>query len=346
MVTYVSETTTRLDRRHDDLVARVEGEVAGRLEMLVAGLDEQSETLRSVRSDTEDRLDAVGASISRVDERLVAVDERFGMLDGRLGGVDERIDLADGRLEAVGASIGRVDERLVAVDERLVAVDERFGMLDGRLGGVDDRIDLADGRFVDVEAQLVAHGERVGTIDERLLESERRTRSVADAVAQIDLEAIDTMKDKLSAAAGEAMLVRIEMERFEKTIGERSDQLAVRLTEVETTLQDTTLDVAASVQLDRLEEIERALAELDPDQFVRRDGLPTDPTATAPSLDDATSGTEVGDPESLTLASAESILKGDEPRLPGRPTPVGSDADRSDIDAIIAAAEAVNEREV
>ena len=32
------------------------------------------------------------------------------------------------------------------------------------------------------------------------------------------------------------------------------------------------MDVSTSVQLDRLEEIERALIELDPNQFVRKDG--------------------------------------------------------------------------
>ncbi|MEY2957576.1 MAG: hypothetical protein RLZZ01_144 [Actinomycetota bacterium] len=316
MLTYVSETTARLDRRQDELAARLDGVVDDRL----AGLDESIADLggrlvtteEALRSDVVERLGVLEASTAAT---IASTAERVANIDDRLVSVDERVGTVDERL-------GSVDDRLSALDDQLVVVDERLTRGDERLADVDARF---------------------GASDDRLLDAERRVRSVADSVAAIDLEAIDAMKDKLSSAAGEAMLVRIEMERFQKTIGERSDQLAVRLTEVETTLQDTTLDVAASVQLDRLEEIERALAELDPDQFVRRDGNLTDPTATAPPLDDVTGATEVGDPESLTLASAESILKSDAPRLPERPE--GSDTSRSDIDAIIAAAEAANERE-
>ena len=42
------------------------------------------------------------------------------------------------------------------------------------------------------------------------------------------------------------------------------------MTDVETQVQDATMDVSTAVQLDRLEEIERALIELDPSQFVRQ----------------------------------------------------------------------------
>jgi hypothetical protein len=40
---------------------------------------------------------------------------------------------------------------------------------------------------------------------------------------------------------------------------------------VETQVHDATMDVSTAVHLDRLEEIERALIELDPNQFVRKD---------------------------------------------------------------------------
>jgi hypothetical protein len=60
------------------------------------------------------------------------------------------------------------------------------------------------------------------------------------------------------------------MERLEKSVAERTDGLVVRMTDVETQLQDATMDVSTAVQLDRLEEIERSLLELDPSQFVRK----------------------------------------------------------------------------
>ncbi len=69
--------------------------------------------------------------------------------------------------------------------------------------------------------------------------------------------------------------MRIEMERLEKGVNEKSDGLAVRVTEVETQLADATMDVSTAVQLDRLEEIERALIELDPNKFVVKDGFET-----------------------------------------------------------------------
>jgi len=45
------------------------------------------------------------------------------------------------------------------------------------------------------------------------------------------------------------------------------------MTDVETQVQDATMDVSTAVQLDRLEEIERTLIELDPSQFVRKNEL-------------------------------------------------------------------------
>ncbi|HEY3484751.1 MAG TPA: hypothetical protein VGK49_05165, partial [Ilumatobacteraceae bacterium] len=64
---------------------------------------------------------------------------------------------------------------------------------------------------------------------------------------------------------------RIEMERLEKKLNEKTDLIAVRVTEVEAALEDATMDVSTAVQLERLEELERAVMELDPNKFVLRD---------------------------------------------------------------------------
>ena len=63
------------------------------------------------------------------------------------------------------------------------------------------------------------------------------------------------------------------MERFQKTIGETIDKTNMRLVELETAVQDQALDVDTAIQLERLEEVERAIIALDPAQFVRRDEL-------------------------------------------------------------------------
>lgn len=63
------------------------------------------------------------------------------------------------------------------------------------------------------------------------------------------------------------------------------------------------MDVSTAVQLDRLEEIERALAEIDPTQFVRADG--PDPTVTKPGSFDEDESVEYGG------ASADSSFEPD-----------------------------------
>ena len=80
-------------------------------------------------------------------------------------------------------------------------------------------------------------------------------------------------KEQEMAAVGEAMLVRIELDRFTANTDEKIDRSNLRMAEIEAKLSDT-MDVTAVVQLERLEEIERALVELDPAQFVRADGGP------------------------------------------------------------------------
>jgi hypothetical protein len=80
------------------------------------------------------------------------------------------------------------------------------------------------------------------------------------------------------------------------------------------------MDVSTAVQLDRLEEIERTLAEIDPTQFVRVDGA--DPTVTKP--------VDYDDDPSASGAGYESVEN----------RPASADATSGpDLGAIIAAAE-------
>ena len=81
------------------------------------------------------------------------------------------------------------------------------------------------------------------------------------------------MKDKVASALGEAELLRIEMERFQKSMGDSIDKTNMRMVELETAIQDQNLDVDTAIQLERLEEVERAIIALDPAQFVRRNEL-------------------------------------------------------------------------
>jgi hypothetical protein len=102
------------------------------------------------------------------------------------------------------------------------------------------------------------------------------TRSTGDrrhghTTRLVDVDAIDEMKDRVASAAGEVELVRIEVERFQKSMGESMDKTVGRIVELETQMQEQHMDVETAVQLERLEEVERALLALDPSQFVRRE---------------------------------------------------------------------------
>ena len=156
----------------------------------------------------------------------------------------------------------RFNNRLLAAESRMKEdAGTKIAEIQAHVGRIDTGLDETMGVLND----------RVAALDDRFVETDRRIDHVVEAMEGIDREALDELKDKMSSAAGEAMLVRIEMERMEKGVAEKTDGLAVRMTDVETQLQDATMDVSTAVQLDRLEEIERSLLELDPDQFVRRD---------------------------------------------------------------------------
>ncbi|MGZ4673774.1 MAG: hypothetical protein ACXV8K_14020, partial [Ilumatobacteraceae bacterium] len=145
--------------------------------------------------------------------------------------------------------------------------------------GFDDAMGALSKRLVDLEAKLI--------------EADERMDGLAKDVAKVDEEALNAVKEQLSSAVGEAMLVRIEVDRFIVAQEEKFDAAALRMSEIEAQLADT-MDVSEAVQLERLEEIERALLELDPNQFVRKaeatsgGGLPstdTHPTLPASSAD-------------------------------------------------------------
>ncbi len=159
----------------------------------------------------------------------------------------------------------RVNSRLVAAESRMKEdAGQKIADIDAHVGRV----------AAGMEETMIVLNDRISAIDTRFTVTDRRVDELAESMRGMDSSAIDDLKDKMSTAVGEAMLVRIEMERMEKTVAERTDGLAIRMTEVETQVQDATMDVSTAVQLDRLEEIERALSELDPDQFVRKADAP------------------------------------------------------------------------
>lgn len=201
--------------------------------------DEVERDLKNLRTSLEKFDSQAARMVSHVVEVTTSlskqVEEVEGRVNGRAATTEARITEELGqRIADVCGHIGRVR---VGLDESITVLNNRTASSDSRLGTHDEKFD-----------------------------------AMAKAIEDVDAEVIDDLKDRVRSAAGETELVRIEMERFQATMGETVGKTMFRLAEVETQLQDQAMDTETAVQLERLEEVERALIALDPRQFVRVDG--------------------------------------------------------------------------
>jgi hypothetical protein len=222
----------------------------------------------------------VAAVVSSINETVAALSKRMDdgdqivtrVIEQRIGDVRVLVDQSGADLARQLAEHSQIlSQRVDTIDmkmvDRALAMEERINEHNGvklanleaslgRLGsGFDDAMGALSKRLVDLEAKLI--------------EADERMDGLAQDVARVDEEAINAVKEQLSSAVGEAMLVRIEVDRFIVAQEEKFDAAALRMSEIEAQLADT-MDVSEAVQLERLEEIERALLELDPNQFVRK----------------------------------------------------------------------------
>jgi uncharacterized coiled-coil DUF342 family protein len=224
------------------------------------------------------------ALVQHVNDTTIALAQRMDEGNQSLAGaVEERLAFVRSTLEAVAPEVQRqltehnamlvqrIDFTEHKVTDRMLAMEDRINEQNGtkmahleatigRIGaGFDDAIGALSQRMLELENRLYETHDVLGTLTER--------------VNKVDENALNEVREQLSAAVGEAMLVRIELDRVTASTDEKIDKATIRMAEIEALLTDE-MDVSASVQLERLEEIERALVELNPDQFVRK----TDPT--------------------------------------------------------------------
>ena len=206
----------------------------------------QDELSEALKVDIASRIDAVQKLVEDNDANIRRFQNEVGQT------TSQKINDAEDRF----------NNRLLAAESRMKEdAGQKIAEIDAHVGRVSTGLD---------DTMLVLN-DRIAGIDSKFVEADRRVDALEESIKGVDQNALDELKEKMSTAVGEAMLVRIEMERLEKNVNERTDSLSVRMTDVETQVQDATMDVSTAVQLDRLEEIERALIELDPSQFVRKD---------------------------------------------------------------------------
>ena len=282
----LEESESRQSRRLDDMASGLEGIVHAAMRPVLIDIKEDQDALALRVEGLDTNLRKFDEQAARmvtyfndVSQTIEARQEEQGIqlktdLVAQIDGVKKLVeenDLSARRFQSemsqsvsqrIGDSEDRFNNRLLAAESRMKEeAGQKIAEIDAHVGRVSSGIDDT----------MIVLNDRIASQDDRLLESERRIEAVEDKVKGVDQDALDELKAKMSTAAGEAMLVRIEMERFEKLVNDRSDQVAVRITEVEAQLADATMDVSTAVQLDRLEEIERALLELDPDKFVLKE---------------------------------------------------------------------------
>jgi len=250
----------------EDRQERVETEVAG-LDRTVRKFDVQAaqivEHLNAVSEATETRLDAVSAQIGvQIDGRLSTLATRLDEVSAQAARHQAEVSNIIG--QRVDQAEERVNDRILTAESRIKEdVGQQVADIDAYVGRVsaglddsvmmlNDRIAASDGRFAEVGVALEA---------------------ISGKLAAVDVDAIDEMKERVTSVAGEVELLRIENERYQKSLGETIDKTVARLVDVETQLQEHHMDVDTAVQLERLEEVERAIIALDPAQFVRRDEL-------------------------------------------------------------------------
>jgi hypothetical protein len=224
------------------------------------------------------------ALVQHVNDTTIALAQRMDEGNQSLAtAVEERLAFVRSTLEAVAPEVQR---QLAEHNAMLVQrIDFAEHKVTDRMLAMEDRVNEQNGtKIAHLEATIGRIGagfdDAIGALSQRMLELENRLYETHDVlgalterVDKVDENAFNEVREQLSAAVGEAMLVRIELDRVTAATDEKIDKSTIRMAEIEALLTDE-MDVSASVQLERLEEIERALVELNPDQFVRK----TDPT--------------------------------------------------------------------
>ena len=298
----LTEFSAATKKRHDEMNVRL-GRVVDEANVGITAAVESA--ARPILKQIEHRQDAVETDVRALDNSIRKFDEQAGQMVNHINSVTTAIDA---RLERITADVnGSFDERFATVVMRIdevsataarqqaevsnivgTRVDASEERITERMLGLETRLgDEIGQRVADIDAHVgrigaglddavITLNDRIAKADARFTEVEAEFAAIREDLANVDADAIDEIKEKVSSALGQAELVRIEMDRFQETIKENLDQTAVRLTEIDTTVQDQHMDVETAVQLERLEEVERAVLMLDPDIIAERNRTNSD----------------------------------------------------------------------
>jgi hypothetical protein len=270
---YFSAMTQRVDAAlatAETLRAEVRTELSGHIPQLEKSLEGQrvaTEAYQQVlRAALDERLADVAA---RSTARLNDLDIRLAAVAAQPTGVtpEDLRQIRQSMREDIRESLAPVTEHLDLVADTTRRTSELAHTLAEQVESTSVRAAVSEERFTLLRSTSDA---RMTGLEQRLSSASAELAAVSAKMAGIDQDAIEDLKRQMSAAIGEAMLVRIELDRVRSAMDDKLDRTTVRLGEIEAKLSDE-MDVGAAVQLERLDELERAVALLDPDQFVRRE---------------------------------------------------------------------------
>ena len=184
-----------------------------------------------------------------------------------------RLDEAEARLADVDARVADLLEpildRIHRADRRIAELERSRAELERSRAELDARVDTLDQRSAGLISWHDSISQRATTTERAVEEQRASIESLSRQVEGVSAEQLRAVEEQLTATVGEATIARIELERLGGSIGQRFDTLQVRVADVESQLAEQA-DVSAAVQLERLDELERAVVELDPDSLMRK----------------------------------------------------------------------------
>ncbi len=261
----------------------------------------QDEQANAIVQHVNDATAALTARMDQGDQLLGhAIEERIGLVQSDLAttleGISDQVnEHASTLLMKLESSETRATDRLLELEAR---VKEEQGQ---KIANVEAAVGRIGSGFDDA---MIAVSQRVLELENKLLDLDDRIVEMNERLGQVDQAALDEVRAEMSRAVGEAMLVRIELDRVVANVDEKVDKQTIRMSEIEGLLSDQ-MDVSTAVQLERIDELERQVEMLDPSQFVRaanggaQPAAPHDPGA-IPTLDSynnrsSDAGTNAGD---------------------------------------------------
>jgi chromosome segregation ATPase len=234
-------------------------DVDARVGQLVAPVLEQARRADARAAELADR-------VATLDQRTAALVGWADGLDSRLVDVAARQEHALTRLADAEARLERLSGHVVTLVERAdrhePAVDERLVALSARADSLRRGEEALTAQIASLAADFADSGQARSAVDEQLA-------ALTTQVEGVSAEHIRRLDEQLTATVGEATIARIELERLSQRVGERFDTMQVRVGELEAQMAEQ-MDVGVAVQLERLDELERAVIELDPDTLMRR----------------------------------------------------------------------------